>query len=259
MIEEPLAGGGVNEVVRVGNTVRRPAGPWTPAVHRLLDHLAAAGFDGAPRAYGLDEAGREILDFVPGDVAHYPVPAYAWSDAALEALAVLMRAYHDATTDFAAPDAEWYFPAREPAEVVCHSDIAPYNCVYRDGLPVALIDFDTAHPGPRLWDVAYAAYRFVPLSAVGNGEAVTSVTEQARRLRLLADAYGLSGDERTALPEMAAERLRAMVDHMRRQAAAGNEAFAAHLTDGHADLYLTDIEHITRHATEFRNAGRGIT
>ncbi|WP_433518443.1 phosphotransferase [Nonomuraea sp. CA-143628] len=254
MIEEPLAGGGVNEVVRVGNTVRRPTGPWTPAVHRLLDHLAMAGFDRAPRAYGLDEAGREILDFVPGDVAHYPVPAYAWSDAALEALAVLMRAYHDATTEFAAPDAEWYFPAREPAEVVCHGDIAPYNCVYRDGLPVALIDFDTAHPGPRLWDVAYAAYRFVPLSAVGNGEAVTPVAEQARRLRLLADAYGLSGEERTALPEVAAERLRAMVDHMRRQAAAGNQAFAAHLADGHADLYLTDIEHITRHATEFRNA-----
>jgi hypothetical protein len=41
---------------------------------------------------------------------------------------------------------------------------------------------------------------------------------------------------------------------MRRQAAAGNEAFAAHLAAGHADLYLTDIEHLTRHATEFRNA-----
>lgn len=259
MIEEPLAGGGVNEVVRVGDTVRRPIGPWTPAVHRLLEHLAAAGFEGAPRAHGLDAAGREILDYVPGDVAHYPVPAYAWSDAALAALAVLMRAFHDATAGFPEQDAEWYFPPREPAEVVCHGDIAPYNCVYRDGLPVALIDFDTAHPGPRLWDVAYAAYRFVPLSGVGNGEAVLPVTEQARRLRLLGDAYGLSDDERTELPEVAAERLRAMVDHMRQQAAAGNEAFAAHLAAGHADLYLADIDHITRHATTFQNAPSGIT
>ncbi|MFD2351725.1 phosphotransferase [Nonomuraea ferruginea] len=75
----------------------------------------------------------------------------------------LLRAYHDATTGFTPPgDAAWYFPPRQPAEVVCHADIAPYNCVFRDGAPVAFIDFDTAHPGPRLWDVAYAAYRFVP-------------------------------------------------------------------------------------------------
>jgi hypothetical protein len=56
-------------VVRVGDTVRRPAGPWTPAVHALLDHLHQVGFEGAPRALGVDERGREILTFVPGVVA----------------------------------------------------------------------------------------------------------------------------------------------------------------------------------------------
>jgi len=51
-------------------------------------------------------------------------------------------------------------PSHVPAEVICHGDVAPYNCVFRDGRPVAFIDFDTAHPGVRIWDLAYAAYRF---------------------------------------------------------------------------------------------------
>ncbi|WP_336208823.1 phosphotransferase [Nonomuraea sp. LPB2021202275-12-8] len=249
MTEEILTGGGVNEVVRVGDTVRRPAGPWTPAVHGLLGHLAATGFTGAPRAHGLDGRGREILDFVPGSVAHYPVPDYVWSDAALRALARLLRDYHDATAGYTPPDgATWYFPARPGAEVVCHGDVAPYNCVFRDGLPVAFIDFDTAHPGPRLWDVAYAAYRFVPLTAVGNGEAVLPVPEQARRLRLLCDAYGLPASGRAVLPEAVARRLRALVDFMRERAAAGDSAFAGHLAAGHHELYLTDARHVTEHA-----------
>ncbi|WP_214410403.1 phosphotransferase enzyme family protein [Sphaerisporangium fuscum] len=252
-MEEILAGGGVNEVVRAGATVRRPAGPWTPVVHALLGHLAARGFTGAPRAHGLDERGREILDFVPGEVGHYPLPPDAWSEASLTAAGRLLCAYHDACAGFVPPpDAAWYFPPREPAEVICHGDVAPYNCVYRDGLPVALIDFDTAHPGPRLWDVAYAAYRFVPLTAVGNGEAVLPVDEQARRLRLFCDAYGLGGGDRAALPEAVGERLLAMVGHMREQARAGHAAFARHLADGHDRLYLTDHEHVTGNAALFR-------
>ena len=43
--EIPLAGGDVTEgVVRIGDTVRRPAGPHSPLVHALLRHLEAAGF-----------------------------------------------------------------------------------------------------------------------------------------------------------------------------------------------------------------------
>ena len=62
----PLAGGNMSSgVVRVGDTVRRPAGPWTPAVHALLTHLHAAGFPGAPRPLGIDEHGREVLTFIP--------------------------------------------------------------------------------------------------------------------------------------------------------------------------------------------------
>jgi hypothetical protein len=68
--EVPLAGGHVTGgVVRVGSTVRRPAGPWSPSVHHFLTHLNDVGFDGAPRTLGFDEKGRHVLEFVPGDVA----------------------------------------------------------------------------------------------------------------------------------------------------------------------------------------------
>ncbi|MDH6128267.1 aminoglycoside phosphotransferase family protein [Kitasatospora sp. GP82] len=253
--EEVLVGGGVNQVVRIGSTVRRPAGPWTPTVHALLDHLRAAGFTGAPRALGLDTGGREILDFVPGHVASYPLPDYARSDATLRAVAVLLRDYHDATARFTPPpEATWYLPGREPTEVICHGDIAPYNCVFRDGKPIAFIDFDTAHPGPRIWDLAYAAYRFVPLTDPGNGDFALPVEEQARRLGLLADAYQLDDSDRAALADTARERLDALVRHMHEQANAGTVAFAEHVAAGHDLLYRTDAAHIARHTALFTAA-----
>lgn len=249
MEEEALTGGGVNLVVRVGETVRRPTGPWTTAVHALLDHLAAVAFRGAPMAHGVDVHGREVLDFVPGQVGAEPLPGHE-GDARLRATGRLLRGFHDATVGFRpAADAIWYFPSRDPAEVVCHGDVAPYNTVFRDGLPVALIDFDTAHPGPRIWDVAYAAYRFVPLT-VAPGAGVVRAGEQARRLRLFADAYELADEDRAALVETAIARLAHLVAHMKEQAAAGNEAFAAHLAAGHHLNYQADAEHLTRFSDE---------
>ncbi|WP_326644114.1 aminoglycoside phosphotransferase family protein [Nonomuraea fuscirosea] len=245
--EEVLTGGGVNHVVRAGATVRRPAGPWTPAVHALLRHLEARGFTGAPRAHGLDEHGREVLDFVPGEAADYPLPAWSRTDDALTRAARLLRGYHDATADFAPPpDAVWYFPPVEPAEVVCHGDVAPYNCVFRHGRPVALIDFDTAHPGPRIWDVAYAAYRFLPLHEPGDHDGLP-LGEQARRLRLFADAYGLGAADRAALVRTARARLHHLVAFMRERAAAGDAAFAGHVARGDDRFYEANIEHLGRH------------
>jgi hypothetical protein len=49
MAEELPLGGNLNDAVRVGNTVRRRAGPWTPAVHTLLRFLEAEGFPARAR------------------------------------------------------------------------------------------------------------------------------------------------------------------------------------------------------------------
>jgi len=144
-----------------------------------------------PEPLGRDAQGREVVRFLPGEVPAYPMPGWVWSDAALRAAGSLLRRLHDATAGFERPGARWRLPAHEPAEVVCHNDFAPYNLVFRAGLPVAVIDFDTASPGPRAWDLAYLAYRIVPLTAPGNPDApATPRTERDRRLIALCDAYG---------------------------------------------------------------------
>ena len=95
--EIPLLGGDMTEgVVRIGRTVRRPVRPHTAAVHALLRHLDAAGFDGAPRVLGIDANNREVLTYLPGVVARRPRPAFATADATLAALARLQLRYHEA-------------------------------------------------------------------------------------------------------------------------------------------------------------------
>lgn len=69
-VEEPLTGGNLNDqIVRVGDTVRRTPGPWTPPVHTLLEHLVSVGYP-APRPMGFDDRGREVLSYEPGVAVH---------------------------------------------------------------------------------------------------------------------------------------------------------------------------------------------
>ncbi|MBM0275037.1 aminoglycoside phosphotransferase family protein [Micromonospora tarensis] len=250
---EVLTGGGVNEVVRIGATVRRPTGPWSPRVHDLLRHLAAEGFRGAPRLHAVTDGGHEILDFLPGEVSGYPATPAAASAEALTTAARLLRAYHDATVEYArgAPRDGWQTAVTEPVEVICHGDYAPHNCVLDGNRVAGIIDFDHAQPGPRLWDVAYAAYRWVPMTAPGNADGFGTTAEQAARLRSFCDQYGLDDDKRVGFIDTVVARLHTMVDFMRTQAAAGNKAYAGHLADGHHIQYLNDAEYLLQQRSVF--------
>ena len=44
--------------------------------------------------------------------------------------------------------------------MVCHGDFGPWNLIWIDGVPSSVIDFDNAHPGPRMEDVGYALWKF---------------------------------------------------------------------------------------------------
>jgi Ser/Thr protein kinase RdoA (MazF antagonist) len=189
--EIPLHGGNANAAIRVGDTVRRTAGPWTPTVHALLQHLRARGIDWVPAPHGLDEQGREVLDFLPGDVPAYPMPAWIWDDGVLEDAAGRLRALHDATADFDRAGRVWQQPEHPPVEVVCHNDFAATNLVFRDRRIVGVIDLDMASPGSRAWDAAHLAHRLVPLTTPGDPDTpAPDLPERARRLRLLCGAYG---------------------------------------------------------------------
>lgn len=175
--ETTLTGGRITEgVIRAGDTVRRPAGPHTPFVHSLLDHLKDVGFDGAPRVLGIDEENREILTFIEGYV---PPDLATWSEEQLVRAAILIRRFHDATAGS---------PHAGDEEVVCHDDLSPCNTVFVEGMPSAFIDFDTASPGPRDRDLGYALWMFLDLGPDG-----ADISTQGHRIRLMCDVYGLDG------------------------------------------------------------------
>jgi hypothetical protein len=198
----PLPGGIAHrgDIVRIGDTVRRPVSGTSPATHALLQHLEEVGFDGAPRFLGIDDAGREVLSFIPGSAVLAPYPAWALTDEALLSVAALLRRYHEAVAGF--DPAPYAWPQSPPAEyrgeLVSHNDANLDNVVFRGSTAVALIDWDLAGPGSRLWDVAGAARMWAPLRP--DAQIPDARRGQAlRRLRLFVDAYGLDPDDRPRL------------------------------------------------------------
>ncbi|TDC67629.1 aminoglycoside phosphotransferase family protein [Streptomyces hainanensis] len=246
--EVPLTGGNVSAgVVRVGDTVRRPAGPQTPAVHALLRHLHAVGYHAAPRPLGIDERGREVLTFAPGTILWPDRMALLDPADRLAGAARLIRDYHDAVADFTPPpDARWrpVMPA-DGADLIAHHDLAPWNLVVDEAAGSwILIDWDGAGPGTRLWDLAYAARGFVQLTA--NPAYRHPDPLAAARLRTFVDAYGLDEADRRALVPLLGRRTRAMHDFLRDRAAEGVEPWTTHWNTGHGDAWLGDAEYIER-------------
>ena len=231
--EELLSGGNMGPVLRRGDTVVRRAGEWTPAVHRLLRHLVAAGIHGVPDVLTSADPRQEVLTFVKGDVPSYPMPAYIWHEATLRSAARLLRQTHDATTG-CSRQGPWRSPVHEPVEVICHNDFAPYNLVFAGSEVVGVIDWDYASPGPRVWDLAYLAYRLVPLSSAQRSDGFTD-RERQSRLDLLMDAYG-TRFEPAQFRRVLSDRLDELAELSDEMAAALSKPELAE----HAKLYRAD-------------------
>ncbi|MFD1136632.1 aminoglycoside phosphotransferase family protein [Paenibacillus urinalis] len=258
--EEVLRGGNVNHIVRIGDTVRRPTGYWSSSVHELLRHLERQGFEGAPRFLGIDELGREILTFVTGDMNKPELESHTWwMDETLVDFAHLLRQFHDATQSFVpSPEAKWQLTGPDGAEheVICHNDAAFYNLVFQYGKAAALIDFDMAGPGPRLWDIAYTLYTSVPLGRFTpdfSSETMELIQyqrekdaqERRRRIELFFESYGLPVPNN--LKEWIIDRLVVLCDTIRNFAANGNQAFQKMMDEGHLAHYENEIQFIKKH------------
>lgn len=264
MEEEVLTGGNVNVIIRKGNTVLRPMGDWSPCVHQLLIHLEEQGFAGAPKFLGIDEAGREILTYLPGDVlgnAYPELEPYMWSDGTLVDVARLLRHFHDATQGSGLLDKKGWqmsYADERKHEVICHNDAALYNVVFQQERPVALIDYDMAGPGPRMWDVAYSLYTSVPLAGfspdASSGRTVAyqrdlHAVERKRRIHLFFKEYGIPVPD--DLRQWIMERLAAMCDTLRKGAAEGNAAFQKMVDEGHLAHYENEILFVAEHFQEW--------
>jgi hypothetical protein len=252
--EEPLPGT-FSTLSKVGNTVRRSTGPWTPAVHALLRHLERVGFNGAARVLGIDAQGREVLTYIPGHVPRGASPEIA-TDRALFEVGGLLRRYHEAVSGFSLPPGiEWYGGADPgPGTVVCHNDLAPKNTVFREGSPVAFVDFDLASPALRAWDVAHLAWQFVPLTddAGCMRHGWTSPPDRPGRLRLLSDGYGLSEQERIGFQELLARRIEATASGIEALAAEGVPAHRRWVEEGVPALVRADRDWVEGHREVLR-------
>ena len=182
-VEVRLPGGNVGGAVRIGATVRRPTGPWTPAVHALLGYLAGR-LPGVPRVLGQDERGREVLSFLPGRVID--TGSEMLTPGQIVSVARWTCAFHQAAAGFAHPGPWRFFPV-PGATMIGHNDIAPYNVCFDGDQACGVFDWDLSGPSTPLLELAFIAWNCVPLwTDIGAGAA-------AERLKLIASAYGAAG------------------------------------------------------------------
>jgi Ser/Thr protein kinase RdoA (MazF antagonist) len=247
--EEILRGGNVAaNVVRVGQTVRKPAGPQTPAVEAFLAHLNAAGLRTVPRTLGRDDFGRHVIEYIPGPLAHSLAPLDA---PGLHRVGRMIRDLHDASENFSPPPGARWSTAIPPdrEDLICHHDLAPWNMIM-DGERWVFIDWDAAGPGSRLWDVAYAIKGFVPLEAGGDPAADRS------RMRAIADGYGLSRAQREDLVPLLGIRTRAMHDLLRGAATTGEQPWARLYAEGHGEYWGQAATYVETHQSDWARALR---
>jgi len=189
----------------------------------------------------VDEQNREILTHISWTPALPPYPDWALVDEALMSVAKLLRAYHDAVADFDPTPYRW--PQSPPesmsGELVSHNDPNLDNIIFRDGRAVALIDFDLASPGSRLWDVACAARLWAPL----RPDTLVKDARRGRafqRLRLFVDSYGLDHVERSRILSAVEWNQQWFSQLVERHVAAGHAAF---LTYKKAETRMSPAEY----------------
>lgn len=230
--------------MRVGDTIRKSWLPTTPHVVDYLQAMHGAGID-LPCTHGRDEHGRLVLDFIPGTMAIEVAPL---PDAVVYRVGALIRSMHDASAPLGVPDGwpDGVLPAPE-RELICHNDLATWNLVI-DGHRLVFIDWDGAAPSSRAWDLAYAAISFAHLFPDAD------VPESAGRLRALLAGYAPDDQLREALPQVLAERSRAMYLLLRDSHFIGREPWASMFVDGHGELWNETTHFIARHAEAWTEA-----
>lgn len=214
--------GGRSSVATRDGIVYRQSALWSATTIALLRHLEQQGFEHSPRIVGtgFDDQGRETLTFVEGESVH----PYPWADAALPVLGGILRKLHIATSSFQQPEGAlwrpWFGRQLGRPGAIGHCDTGAWNIIARDGLPVALIDWEEAGPVDPLIELAQACWLNGLLfdDDLGASLGLGSVEKRARQVKDLLDGYELPHNDRVGF-----------VDRMRDFAilSAANEAIEA--------------------------------
>ncbi|MBW4716886.1 phosphotransferase [Saccharothrix obliqua] len=171
--ERLVGGNSTAEVVRIGDAVHRTRGARSDFTADVLRHLEAVGYPHAPRYLGVDDLGRDVFSYLPGNTTDHPSQR---AEGAYALAGTMLRRLHEATAGH---------PLAGDRECVVHGDAGPFNTICRDGLPVAFIDWTGCAPGSALDDLGYLAWTWC-VQSVGH----VPIEDQAAHLRELRDGYG---------------------------------------------------------------------
>lgn len=118
---------------------------------------------------------------------------------------------------------------------------------------IGVFDFDTAHPAPRVWDLAYSIYCWAPFKT-DNVDRLGTLEDQVSRARLFCDSYGASYLEREQLVDIMIKRLEALIRFMCKEASSNNEQFSENIEQGHLQAYRNDIAYIRANKQKIKDA-----
>ena len=228
--------GGREGIFTDGKYVYRPKPFNATDIHQFLNFLSQKGSSVTPKVMGVSGE-EEILSFMPG-IVYNELPESLRTDEMIKSAAKLLKNFHVLSRDYMSQldgSEQWLLSPKEPMELLCHGDFAPYNVTIENNKALGIIDFDTLHPGYAMWDIAYGIYRWASFEAGGD------LKEQIRLALLFLEAY--ETDDIKFVGTLI-KRLQALVDCMKKEAASGNENFQENIESGHLQKYLEDIEYL---------------
>ncbi len=231
--EQILSGGQNTDVVRIGDTVHRPIGLNSDYVHNTLTLLEEKNYKHAPKYLGIDDKGREILSYIDGEMGG----GIEWTDSQLMIVIKMLRDFHDATAGSELCNGK---------ETVCHRDIAPWNTVLRNNIPIAFIDFDGVEPGSCVEDIAYALWTFLEL---GNPD--IDIQTQTKRIKTMCDAYGFN-EGKSLVNAIVVEQNR-VLEIRKSMATSGKDSEIQEFSKDRIKVIEEEIKWVERYRNEIEN------
>lgn len=254
----------MSDVFYDGYNIHRNLKPYSKTIHKLLKHLENKEIKFVPYFLGIDyKENQEILTFVSGNtIENYPeVNDYEYKIKNIKLVAKMLKEYHDATLDFHYTEEDkWFLEYKGDLdkEVICHNDIAPYNVIFLNNTPVGIIDFDTACPAPRIWDIAYTLYRFVPLGKqiyipdkkiYRQYRKDIDSEERKNLIKEFVDSYGYY--EIKDILKNLILRLESLVELFDTECQRGNNSFIKMKNEGHQEFYIEEIKFIKENMNDW--------
>lgn len=231
-------------------------------MHALLAHLRDVGFTEAPIPGPLHGSFDDV-SFIPG-VSGDDACLLVATDDAVAATGLLLRRYHDAVAGWRPIVAPVWYDGQvgtgDDDRLVCHGDPGPWNLVWRDNVPVGLIDWEFATIGTRRQDIAYALHYLAPFRDRSYWHGVLGMRTKPRRrhrMAVFAEAYGMRVDEQLVEDVLASQR--GGIDLMLTLAQRGMPRQVQQLADGELDRERRAVAWAAVRRSNFlpRQAGRG--